>query len=188
MHFFVQVTRKVATTAPRQVAMPSAHAPTTGATATSHGVTYPLLDINEDVPKEHLVAPYGDPNKMLGVSLFFYSSLSFDRTLNVQVGGKLIPKLPKGTRVGRFVMGDHGLYDPKIRAKKQKWWSASQAGVAPYNVSSSPMFFYLLGIMGESLACLLWKTCDRRTQARTVSSRRSSTCTLSRRTRRRCTG
>lgn len=122
-----QVTRKVSTAAPRQVSMPTAHAPTSGAMATSHGVAYPLLDINVDIPKEHLAAPYGDPNKMLGV------------------GGKLIPKLPKGTRVGRFVMGDHGLYDPAIRAKKQKWWSASQAGVAPYNVSSSPALFYALG-------------------------------------------
>jgi len=39
--------------------------------------------INEGIPPEHLVAPYGDPNKMLGQN------------------GQLIDKLPKGTKVRR---------------------------------------------------------------------------------------
>uniref|UniRef100_A0A915NAA2 Uncharacterized protein n=1 Tax=Meloidogyne javanica TaxID=6303 RepID=A0A915NAA2_MELJA len=31
----------------------------------------------------------------------------------IGVGGKLLPRLPEGTRCGELVMGKYGLYDPK---------------------------------------------------------------------------
>lgn len=34
-----------------------------------------------------------------------------------QAGGKLVPRLPEGTKVGPLVMGKYGLYHPKIKAK-----------------------------------------------------------------------
>ncbi|MFH4978570.1 hypothetical protein AB6A40_005279 [Gnathostoma spinigerum] len=32
-------------------------------------------------------------------------------------GGKILPRLPEGTRVGKLVMGKYGLYDPKLRKR-----------------------------------------------------------------------
>uniref|UniRef100_A0A158P6H5 Succinate dehydrogenase [ubiquinone] cytochrome b small subunit n=1 Tax=Angiostrongylus cantonensis TaxID=6313 RepID=A0A158P6H5_ANGCA len=34
------------------------------------------------------------------------------------VGGKILPRLPEGTRVGKLVMGKYGLYDPVLRKRK----------------------------------------------------------------------
>ncbi|CAJ0590537.1 unnamed protein product [Cylicocyclus nassatus] len=31
--------------------------------------------------------------------------------------GKILPRLPEGTRVGKLVMGKYGLYDPKLRKR-----------------------------------------------------------------------
>ncbi|VDM61783.1 unnamed protein product [Angiostrongylus costaricensis] len=33
------------------------------------------------------------------------------------VGGKILPRLPEGTRVGNLVMGKYGLYDPVLRKR-----------------------------------------------------------------------
>jgi len=74
----------------------------------------PAHDLNENIPPEHLVAPYGDPNVMLGK------------------GGKLIPKLPLGERHGKMVMGEHGLYYPELRAWRHQLQAAHQAGIPPF--------------------------------------------------------
>ena len=36
-------------------------------------------------------------------------------------GGKLLPRLPEGTRVGKLVMGKYGLYDPKLRKRVEAY-------------------------------------------------------------------
>ncbi|KAJ1361873.1 hypothetical protein KIN20_021240 [Parelaphostrongylus tenuis] len=33
------------------------------------------------------------------------------------VGGKILPRLPEGTRVGKLVMGKYGLYSPELRKR-----------------------------------------------------------------------
>jgi hypothetical protein len=37
------------------------------------------------------------------------------------VGGKILPRLPEGTRVGKLVMGKYGLYCPKLRKQVEAY-------------------------------------------------------------------
>jgi len=37
----------------------------------------------------------------------------------VGAGGKILPRLPEGTRVGSLMMGKYGLYDPKVRKRQE---------------------------------------------------------------------
>lgn len=36
-------------------------------------------------------------------------------------GGKILPRLPEGTRCGKLVMGKYGLYDPKLRRQVEEF-------------------------------------------------------------------
>lgn len=46
--------------------------------------------------------------------------------------GKILPRLPEGTRVGKLVMGKYGLYDPKLRKR-----------VEAYSVRTFPFELYV---------------------------------------------
>ncbi|KAK6057357.1 hypothetical protein COOONC_05126 [Cooperia oncophora] len=39
-------------------------------------------------------------------------------------GGKILPRLPEGTRVGKLVMGKYGLYDPQLRKRVEVYSKA----------------------------------------------------------------
>jgi hypothetical protein len=94
--------------------------------------------INEGIPPEHLIAPYGDPTKMLGTN------------------GKLINKLPKGTVVGKFVMGDHGLYSPSYRARQLQLLRCKKAGL-PYYMARGKIdayAYYGMMTMVGTFVCL----------------------------------
>ncbi|CAI4223651.1 unnamed protein product [Auanema sp. JU1783] len=39
-------------------------------------------------------------------------------------GGKILPRLPEGTRVGKLVMGKYGLYDPVLRKRVETYSQA----------------------------------------------------------------
>ncbi len=41
--------------------------------------------------------------------------LMVDNEIFIIIGGKLIPRLPEGTRVGKLVMGKYGLYNSVAR-------------------------------------------------------------------------
>lgn len=36
-------------------------------------------------------------------------------------GGKILPRLPEGTRCGKLVMGKYGLYSPKLRRQVEEY-------------------------------------------------------------------
>lgn len=42
-----------------------------------------------------------------------------------QVGARLLPKLPEGTKVGKLVMGKRGLYKPGLYEKTQLFFVSS---------------------------------------------------------------
>uniref|UniRef100_A0A7E4ZU16 Chlorophyll a-b binding protein, chloroplastic n=1 Tax=Panagrellus redivivus TaxID=6233 RepID=A0A7E4ZU16_PANRE len=42
--------------------------------------------------------------------------------------GKILPRLPEGTRVGKLVMGKYGLYDPKLRKRVEAYSGGLDAG------------------------------------------------------------
>uniref|UniRef100_A0A914HDJ1 Uncharacterized protein n=1 Tax=Globodera rostochiensis TaxID=31243 RepID=A0A914HDJ1_GLORO len=44
--------------------------------------------------------------------------------------GKILPRLPEGTRCGKLVMGKYGLYSPKIRAIQEDCYPKHEAGVS----------------------------------------------------------
>jgi hypothetical protein len=73
-------------------------------------------------------APYGDPNMMLGRD------------------GKLIPKLPKGTVVGSLVMGEHGMFNPKVRAHQLEALKVVGHGGTHFSTPAS-RFRYHLGLV-----------------------------------------
>lgn len=39
----------------------------------------------------------------------------------IGVGGKILPRLPEGTRVGKLVMGKYGLYSPASRKSAEAY-------------------------------------------------------------------
>ncbi|CAI5451617.1 unnamed protein product [Caenorhabditis angaria] len=43
-------------------------------------------------------------------------------------GGKILPRLPEGTRVGKLVMGKYGLYDPVLKKRVDTYANALLAG------------------------------------------------------------
>ncbi|KAI3413721.1 hypothetical protein GPALN_011204 [Globodera pallida] len=43
--------------------------------------------------------------------------------------GKILPRLPEGTRCGKLVMGKYGLYSPKMRAIQEECLPKHEAGV-----------------------------------------------------------
>jgi hypothetical protein len=43
-------------------------------------------------------------------------------------GGKILPRLPEGTRCGKLVMGKYGLYDPNLRKKVEAFQAGLDAG------------------------------------------------------------
>ncbi|CAD5231500.1 unnamed protein product [Bursaphelenchus xylophilus] len=43
-------------------------------------------------------------------------------------GGKILPRLPEGTRCGKLVMGKYGLYDPKLRRQVEEFAAGLEAG------------------------------------------------------------
>uniref|UniRef100_A0A183DYF0 Cytochrome b/b6 domain-containing protein n=1 Tax=Gongylonema pulchrum TaxID=637853 RepID=A0A183DYF0_9BILA len=48
------------------------------------------------------------------------------------VGARLLPKLPEGTKVGKLVMGKHGLYKPGLYEKAQLFFINTELkGMAP---------------------------------------------------------
>ncbi|EFO26992.1 hypothetical protein LOAG_01488 [Loa loa] len=50
------------------------------------------------------------------------------------VGGRLLPKLPEGTRVGKLVMGKYGLYKPGLHEIAQQFFINTELkGMAPEN-------------------------------------------------------
>uniref|UniRef100_A0A914QA17 Uncharacterized protein n=1 Tax=Panagrolaimus davidi TaxID=227884 RepID=A0A914QA17_9BILA len=42
--------------------------------------------------------------------------------------GRLLPRLPEGTHVGKLVMGKYGLYDPKLRKRVEAYSAGLDAG------------------------------------------------------------
>ena len=40
--------------------------------------------------------------------------------VSLQASGKILPRLPEGTRCGNLVMGKYGLYDPEQRKQQEK--------------------------------------------------------------------
>ncbi|KAI6213665.1 hypothetical protein M3Y94_00177400 [Aphelenchoides besseyi] len=42
--------------------------------------------------------------------------------------GKILPRLPEGTRCGKLVMGKYGLYDPKLRKRVEAFQAGLDAG------------------------------------------------------------
>ncbi|KHN84147.1 hypothetical protein Tcan_04651 [Toxocara canis] len=42
--------------------------------------------------------------------------------------GKILPRLPEGTKCGKLVMGKYGLYDPKLRKQVELYSQALQNG------------------------------------------------------------
>uniref|UniRef100_A0A914C1N0 Uncharacterized protein n=1 Tax=Acrobeloides nanus TaxID=290746 RepID=A0A914C1N0_9BILA len=46
-------------------------------------------------------------------------------------GGKLVPRLPEGTRVGDLVMGKYGLYNPAARKLAQSFGGAIKGAKQP---------------------------------------------------------
>ncbi|VDK72199.1 unnamed protein product [Litomosoides sigmodontis] len=54
------------------------------------------------------------------------------------VGGRLLPKLPEGTRVGKLVMGKYGLYKPGLHEICQEFFINTELkGMAPENALPS---------------------------------------------------
>ncbi|VDO28835.1 Uncharacterized protein BM_BM7008 [Brugia malayi] len=50
------------------------------------------------------------------------------------VGGRLLPKLPEGTKVGKLVMGKYGLYKPGLHEISQQFFINTELkGMAPEN-------------------------------------------------------
>ncbi|KAL3985966.1 hypothetical protein ACH3XW_40825 [Acanthocheilonema viteae] len=50
------------------------------------------------------------------------------------VGGRLLPKLPEGTKVGKLVMGKYGLYKPGLHEITQQFFINTELkGMAPEN-------------------------------------------------------
>lgn len=43
-------------------------------------------------------------------------------------GGKILPRLPEGTRCGKLVMGKYGLYDPVLKKRVDAYSKALDAG------------------------------------------------------------
>uniref|UniRef100_A0A0R3RRF9 Chlorophyll a-b binding protein, chloroplastic n=1 Tax=Elaeophora elaphi TaxID=1147741 RepID=A0A0R3RRF9_9BILA len=61
------------------------------------------------------------------------------------VGGRLLPKLPEGTKVGKLVMGKYGLYKPGVHNIAQQFFINTELkGMAPEN--ALPLFALLTKI------------------------------------------
>ncbi|KAF7635643.1 hypothetical protein Mgra_00004886 [Meloidogyne graminicola] len=84
------------------------------------------------------------------------------------VGGKLLPRLPEGTRCGKLVMGKYGLYDPKLRELQDRLWEGTAGGTLPTETATPYMrkcrdlvvLGAVIGIIGtfHAMATLLWST------------------------------
>jgi len=76
----------------------------------------------------------------------------------VGAGGKLMPRLPEGTKVGPLVMGKYGLYHPKIKAKVDELEAAESHGArmeratAGHRTLSSALYV----VTGACLVLALW--------------------------------
>uniref|UniRef100_A0A0N4ZDS6 Deltameth_res domain-containing protein n=1 Tax=Parastrongyloides trichosuri TaxID=131310 RepID=A0A0N4ZDS6_PARTI len=55
-----------------------------------------------------------------------------------QIGaaGKILPRLPEGTRVGKLVMGKYGLYHPELRKRVEAYSAGLDAGEKSENATS----------------------------------------------------
>ncbi|CAD5225309.1 unnamed protein product [Bursaphelenchus okinawaensis] len=80
-------------------------------------------------------------------------------------GGKILPRLPEGTRCGKLVMGKYGLYDPKLRRQVEEFSAGLDAGrkseeASPVHAKHAKISFilshicFLLGIW--NLASLVY--------------------------------
>ena len=54
----------------------------------------------------------------------------------IGVGGKMLPRLPEGTRVGKLVMGKYGLYAPNIRKHQIEFQKETDDGALPSEVAT----------------------------------------------------
>uniref|UniRef100_A0A0N5CD95 Mitochondrial genome maintenance protein MGM101 n=1 Tax=Strongyloides papillosus TaxID=174720 RepID=A0A0N5CD95_STREA len=70
-----------------------------------------------------------------------------------QVGasGKILPRLPEGTRVGQLVMGKYGLYHPESRRRIEAYSGGLDAGLKSEDATSRDKSLVLFG---KSLVCL----------------------------------
>uniref|UniRef100_A0A915MTM3 Uncharacterized protein n=1 Tax=Meloidogyne javanica TaxID=6303 RepID=A0A915MTM3_MELJA len=57
----------------------------------------------------------------------------------IGVGGKMLPRLPEGTRCGELVMGKYGLYDPKVRKLQDELWAGTAGGTLPTETANYPL-------------------------------------------------
>ncbi|VDO20708.1 unnamed protein product [Haemonchus placei] len=62
--------------------------------------------------------------------------------------GKILPRLPEGTRVGKLVMGKYGLYDPVLRKRVETYSKALLDGkkseeAGPFDRAVSKMVKFL---------------------------------------------
>lgn len=56
--------------------------------------------------------------------------------------GKILPRLPEGTRVGNLVMGKYGLYDPKLRKRVEAY---SVSFLPDLNIDVIFLYVHILG-------------------------------------------
>jgi hypothetical protein len=80
-------------------------------------------------------------------------------------GGKLLPRLPEGTRVGKLVMGKYGLYDPKLRKRVEAYSAGLDAGkkseaATPFDATltniAKALAFFCLGLGFYNAACITY--------------------------------
>jgi hypothetical protein len=90
------------------------YAKTTGSTASYiQGAVHPVTGKKPPTLEEY--DPLNPGEWQIGVC--FLLSIELIRKY-FQVGGKMLPRLPEGTRVGKLVMGKYGLYAPNIRKRQ----------------------------------------------------------------------
>uniref|UniRef100_A0A0K0FLH6 Photosystem II 10 kDa polypeptide, chloroplastic n=1 Tax=Strongyloides venezuelensis TaxID=75913 RepID=A0A0K0FLH6_STRVS len=70
-----------------------------------------------------------------------------------QIGasGKILPRLPEGTRVGKLVMGKYGLYHPGNRKRVEAYSSGLDAGLKSEDATARDKS---LAMFGKTITCI----------------------------------
>ncbi|VDN52097.1 unnamed protein product [Dracunculus medinensis] len=69
-------------------------------------------------------------------------------------GGKILPRLPIGTRCGKLVMGQYGLYDPVLRKKVEAFQRGLDAGLSSENARPFDRRLTLI-VKAMSFVCII---------------------------------